>query len=390
MTVRSTRLLGAALAIALAPAPLLAQDLVVVAVDRKVELVNGAARTTPNAGPDSLAIVDLAANPPRVTATIPNVPTSVVGPPSSAAIAPNGRLALVTANSRLDPADSSRQIPDNRMSVVDLAANPPRVVGTVTTGAGPAGVAITPAGDLALVANRNDGTVSVFAIAGATLTPVSTLRVGPEASGPSGVAISADGRRALVTRDGDSRLTLLAIEGANVTLANRDMHAGLRPYGVDMTRDGRVAVVANIGMGNGDNDTVSVIDMTLNPPRVVETVTVGQTPEGVAMSPDGRFVAFVVMHGSNRAENSPFYSARGVLRVFRLDGPRLVHVADGLIGRWSQGAVFSRDGSRIMVGNMVEKNAQIFAFDGTRLTDTGTTLAFEGGPASFSLRSSGR
>ena len=49
-----------------------------------------------------------------------------------------------------------------------------------------------------------------------------------------------------------------------------------------------MAVVANIGRGGGDNDTVSVIDLQARPPRVVETFTVGQTPEGIKLSPDGK------------------------------------------------------------------------------------------------------
>jgi DNA-binding beta-propeller fold protein YncE len=57
-------------------------------------------------------------------------------------------------------------------------------------------------------------------------------------------------------------------------------------------------VVANIGRGQGDSDTVSVIDLQAQPFRVVETVVVGQTPEGIALSPDGKLCAVVVMNGS--------------------------------------------------------------------------------------------
>ena len=38
------------------------------------------------------------------------------------------------------------------------------------TGLGPAGISINRAGTVALVANRNDATVSIFAISGKTLT----------------------------------------------------------------------------------------------------------------------------------------------------------------------------------------------------------------------------
>ena len=134
-------------------------QLAVSANDGKVRLDNGVVKTVPN-NPDSVAIIDLGARPPKLLHEI-EVPTSIVGQPSSVAGAPDGSIALVTANMKLDPADPSKQTPDNRMSIIDLKANPPVVVGTVETGRGPAGVAIGPKGNIALVANREEGTVSV-------------------------------------------------------------------------------------------------------------------------------------------------------------------------------------------------------------------------------------
>jgi hypothetical protein len=41
---------------------------------------------------------------------------------------------------------------------------------------------------------------------------------------------------------------------------------------------------------------------------VVDTLTVGQTPEGVRISPDGKYVAFIVANGSNKPKSSPFFN----------------------------------------------------------------------------------
>jgi DNA-binding beta-propeller fold protein YncE len=361
-------------------------DMVLVMLDRKVKLVDGVTTTVPAAKPDAVAVIDLAANPPKVVATIENVPVSVVGPPSSGAISPDGSIAIVTSNMKLDPGDRSKQTPDNRVTVIDLTASPPRALVTLEAGLAPAGVAINPAGTLALIANRNDGSVSVFSIAGKTVAPVSTLKIGPETSGPSGVVITPDGKRALVSRDGDNKITMLAIDGTNVSLANRDINAGLRPYGIDLARDGKMAVVANIGIGAGDADTISVIDMSLAPPRVTDTITVGQTPEGMAMSPDGQYAAAVVMSGSNKAASSPFVAPRGRIVVFKAAGGKLTKVDEAPIGRWSQGAVFASDNKTILVGNMVEEEVQVLKFDGAKLSDEGVRLKFEGGAASFGLK----
>ena len=69
------------------------------------------------------------------------------------------------------------------VSVIDTATN--TVVATVTVGGGPFGVAITPDGVFAYVANFGSGTVSV--IGTATNTVVATVPVG---GGPFGVAIT--------------------------------------------------------------------------------------------------------------------------------------------------------------------------------------------------------
>jgi DNA-binding beta-propeller fold protein YncE len=288
----------------LAAPPRVAAQWAVSSNDNKVMLDNGVVKVVPNPAPDTATIIDLGATPPKVVAEFP-VPGSVVGPPMSVAITPDQGLALITASTKVDPADPTKTIPDNRVSVVDLRATPPRVITTLEAGAGAAGVSINRQGTLALVANRAAGTVSVFTIQGKTVAPAGLVRLGDDKSGPCHVVFTPDGKTALVTRDGDSMVSILAIDGTKVEYTKRDLSAGLRPYGIEMSSDGSVAVVANIGRGGGDNDTVSVIDMRANPIRVVETVTVGQTPEGIMLSPDGKLCAVQVMNGSNKPTNSP-------------------------------------------------------------------------------------
>ncbi len=348
--------------------------------DNKVTLDNGVVKVVPNPAPDTATIIDLGATPPRVVAEIP-VPGSVVGPPLSVAITPDQGLALITSSMKIDPADRTKQVPDNRLSVVDLRASPPAVIATLEAGKGAAGVSINRQGTLALVANRAEGTVSVFTIQGKTVAPAGVVRVADDKSGPSHVAFTPDGKTALLTRDGDSMISILAIDGTKVEYTKRDLSAGLRPYGMDISADGSVAVVANIGRGGGDHDTVSVIDLRANPIRVVETVTVGQTPEGIILSPDGKLCAVQVMNGSNKPRESPFHAANGKLLLYRVEGTRLVPLAAAWVGHWSQGIAFSADSRTILVQNMVEKEIQVFRWDGSTLQDTGQRIKTNGGPA---------
>jgi len=350
--------------------------------DNKVALVNGVTTVVKSPPPDTLTVIDLKTWPPKVVAEV-DVPGSVVGPPFSVAVAPDESLALVTANEKLDPNDPTKRIPNNTMSVVDLKATPPRIIATLETGKAPAGVSINRQGTLALVANRAEGTVSIYTIQGKTVTPAGKVAVADEKSGTSHAAISPDGKLALVTRDGDDRISVLSIDGTKVEYTKRDISAGIRPYGIDIASNGAIAAVANIGRGGGDADTVSIIDLKATPPRVVSTATVGQTPEGIKLSPDGALVAVVVMNGSNKPKDSPFFNDAGKLVLLRVSGTDLSRLAEAPIGHWSQGAAFSPDGKRIFVGNMVEKELQVFSLDGSTLRDTGVRLAVKGGPAAI-------
>jgi DNA-binding beta-propeller fold protein YncE len=372
-------LAGAAL-LALAAQP--RAQLLLSANDNKVELVNGAVRTLREPLPDTLSVFDLSASPPALRAEI-IVPTSVAGPPHSVAITPDERIALVTANQRPNPAEPGRLTPGNAMAVIDLTTTPPRIVAMLPTGSGPAGVSINRAGTLALVANRSEGSVSVFRIHHGQVLPAGKVDIGPVSSEVCHVAFTPDGRFALVTRNGDHMLNVLQVEGDKVTKLDREITTGVRPYGVAIGPDGRWAVVANIGRGTGDADTVSLVDLTREPFRVVDTISVGQTPEGIAASPDGRHVAVTVMNGSNKPANSPF-AGYGLVRMLRVENMRLTAVADARVGTWSQGAAFAPDGRTLFVGNMVEKDISVFrvAEDG-KLTDGGPRLKVSGGSAAL-------
>jgi DNA-binding beta-propeller fold protein YncE len=383
-----TRLKGSGWLVALlavvAVAPSAEAQIAVSANDNKVVNVNGKVTVVPNPPPDTVAIIDLKASPPRVVAEA-QAPVSVVGPPLSVAVTPDESLALVTASNKIDPSDPTKQIPDTRVSVIDLKARPPKVIATLEAGKAPGGISINRQGTLALVSNIVDGTVSVFTIQGKTVTPAGTVEVGGPKAGGGMVAIAPDGKTALVSRNADNRVSILSIDGSRVEYTKRDMTAGVRPIVLDIASNGAFAVVGSLaGAASGDSDTVSLIDLTAKPPRVVDTVGVlGPTAEGLKISPDSSVVAVVVHNGSNQAKESPFYNDGGKLVIVRVTGKTLSRVAEASLGHWSQGAAFSPDGKTILVGNMIEKDYWVFQWNGTTLRDTGQRVKMNGGPVAI-------
>ena len=371
--------LAASMLAGLAIAPDASAQLAISSNDGKGVLIKGVNTVPDNPVPDNITIIDLNVSPPKVLATV-NMPVSLVGPPQSVAIAPDESFALITAATKLDPADKKKVVPHNIVSVVDLKAKPPAVVQTVEAGLGATNVAINKTATLALVTNRNEGTVSVFTIAGKTLTPAGKITLGDAKSGPSSVAFTPDGKRALVTRDGDHKISVLTVNGNTVEHSKRDIHSGLKPYPLGISPKGDWAAIANVGMGGGDSDTIALIDLTLDPPRVVDTIAVGQTPESLTVAPDGKHVVVTVMNGSNKVPGSPFLNANGRAPVYAVEKMKFRKVADAKVGVWCQGAAWNKTSTLVLVQCMAEQEIQLLKFDGKSLKPAGA-IKVSGGPS---------
>jgi DNA-binding beta-propeller fold protein YncE len=390
MIPRASRTQAFIVAIATAALPLFsmnaAAQIAVSSNDGKAVLVNGIGTVPDNPVDDTVTIINLGVSPPKIIAEL-KAPSSVVGPPQNVAVAPDESYALVAANMKLNPADPKKQVPDNRLSVIDLKAKPPAVIATLETGLGPTGTAINPAGTLALVANRNEGTVSIFTISGNKLSAAGKIDFGDPKSGPSAVAFTPDGKTALVTRDGDHRISILSVDGSTVTDTKRIMTGGHRPYAVQVSPKGDIAVIGNQGANAGDIMPVNVVDLKGKAPRIVNTVDVGQYVEGLAFSDDGDFLAVIAQNGSSLASSHPFYNDHGLLVVFRVNGTTLTKVAEVKIGKWPQGVAWSHNGKTLLAQSMVDNALAVVSFDGKNLKVTGQ-LKVLGGPDG--IRTAGR
>jgi DNA-binding beta-propeller fold protein YncE len=355
-------------------------DLVAVAVDNHSVNTNGVMGPPKNAPSDHVAIVDTKSNPPKLVGTV-EAPTSVVGAPSAVWISPDESWVIVTAASQIDSADPSKIIDDDRVSVIDLTTTPPKVTQTVHAGKGANGISVSPDGSRVLVANRAEGTLSTFAVNNKQLAAGEKIDLGNPKSMPSSVRFLPDGKTALVTLYGDNAIGILHIDGGKVTLDKQRIVTGVNPYMLDLSGDGKLAVVGNMGGGgNGDICAVSLIDLTTL--RAVDTAAVPSSPEGVKFSPDGNFVAVASVDNTTKPSDSPLFHDKGQLRMLSVNGKNLKTVAEGTIGRWSQGIAFSRDGRVVMIESMIDRGLNTFHWDGATLTP-GATIDVKGGAAAI-------
>ena len=337
------------------------------------------------AGKDSVVILDLAdPESPKIVVNLP-LKNSIVGPPVNLAIDPTNSIALVADSIDVTKdGDALKQGPDNKVYVIDLKANPPKLADTVTVGKQPSGLSFNPAGNLALVTNRADKSISVLSVKGTDVKVIDTVDMGDIVSH---VEFTPDGKRALATKFNAHKVSLLDINGDKVTYTKLDLPTGQWPYNVVVAPSGKIALTAdNGGAGSSDGsvDTVSVVDLELNPIRIIDRVVVGDGPEGLAISPKGDVAVAVILAGSNN-KSAYFYKRNGHIAVLRIDGKKVTKVGDVEAGGLPEGAAFTPDGKYLFVGNYLDQDLSILKVNGTEISDTGKRFKLPGHPASVRM-----
>ncbi|HEV2371488.1 MAG TPA: hypothetical protein VGS19_04890 [Streptosporangiaceae bacterium] len=193
-------------------------------------------------------------------APLSNIPLE--GTPQEIAIAPDATHAFVT------DAAGGQVIPINLVNSLQAPAIP--------TGAGASGIALTPDGHFAVVANTTANTITRIDLTTATPTVSPPL---PVPAGPTQVAISPDGSTAYVTS-----FTGNAVSVVNVnpfTLGPQIPVVG--PWGDTVSPDGSVLWVTSPNIPGRGGVVYEVATATLT----VKSVQLGQNdPHGIVETPD--------------------------------------------------------------------------------------------------------
>jgi len=358
-----------------------AAPFMIVGDDEKVSFTDGKTIVSPP-GKDSVLVVDVA-NPldPRIVANL-SLKNSVVGPPVNLAIDPTDSVAIVADSmNAVQDGDNWKQVPDNKIYVIDLKAKPAKLISTIEGDRQPSGLSINPAGNLALVANRAGKSISVLSIHGADVKLIGSVDMGDEVSA---VVFTPDGKHALASKASANKVALLDVDGDKVTYNKHDLLTGLFPYNVVAAPNGSIALTAdngNNGTSDGNVDTVSVIDLT-EPVHVIDHITVPDSPEGLAFSPKGNIAVAVEATGSNHPKTDFYYHSHGMVTVLKIDGKKVTRLNDIEVGALPEAVAFTPDGRYIYVGNYMDRDFSILRVDETKVTDTGKHFKVPGQPGS--------
>ncbi len=373
------RICGGVLVLALTTLPALAgPQHILIGMDETSSFGNGG-QSYRAPGNDTLVVLD-ASDPahPKLGAPIP-MSNSVYGPPVNLQITPDGALGLV-ASSVLPVEKDGKWVagPDNKLHVVDLATM--QKLPDVTVGSQPHGLAIRRDGKLALLANRASKDVSVLSIDGKTIKVTGTVALGDAAVAS---AITPDGKRAFVVKNSTGRVAVLAIDGDKVTYdAALDIPTGANPYNLALTPDGALGFVVNNGV-RGNNASITVFDARGPHPRVVDTLAIGDGPEGFAMAPDGKSAVVLLLHGSTSGPDEwPYHANGGAVMIAIENGKARVIPGEVKLGSVPEGVAYSADSKYIYAGDFTDKLLHIINVSPKGLKQTGT-LALSGHPASI-------
>ena len=343
-------------------------------------------------GKDEVLIVDIKdPEAPKIVASLPLMNT-MIGPPTNLAITPDESLAVV-ANSVAYQQDGAgwKPVPDNKLFVIDLKATPPKLIATVEVGKQPSGLAINRKGDLLLIANRADNSISVLTIDGKGVKLVDTVPMGDTVSA---VAITPDGKHALASKYAVNKVAWLDIDGQKVTYSKIDFGVGVWPYNVQITADGRFGLTVNqgnAGVPDGGAGSVTVIDLKATPPHVVDYLGVDPFPEGLAINPTEDLAIALALNGSGGAlsKDAWFAHPNDIVDVLSTAGATVRKVGAINAGIKAEGIAFSPDGKYLYVANFgsplhsIAGSLQIYRVQGGRVVDTGKALRLPGHAASM-------
>jgi hypothetical protein len=130
-------------------------------------------------------------------------------------------------------------------------------------------------------------------------------------------------------------------------------------------------------------DTVTLIDVSRRPFRAVQHITVPSIPEGVAISPNGRWITVQSMAGSSLPKDNPGRRNVGKIVLFEIRQEQAVQVSEAPSGEASQGIVFTADSQFVLVQMNVEKAIGVYRIDNGKIIETGERIQLSGGPTSL-------
>jgi YVTN family beta-propeller protein len=197
------------------------------------------------------------------------------------------------------------------------------------------------------------------------------------------MALSADGATLYVVNTPDSRVEVFNVAGATPVL-KESIPVGLEPVAVALAPTGQLWVVNHL------SDSVSVVDVSASPARVVNTLYVGDEPRDIVFAgPSNRWAFITAAHRGQNIKFDPKLATPGVGRadIWVFDANALGTVLGGqpatvlnMFGDTLRALAVSPGGSRVYTAVFNSGNRTTIALGGPEsvLSKTGPNASSDG------------
>lgn len=320
--------------------------------------------------------------------TVAQVPVSnsVMGPPVSIAVTPDGNTGYIVESQGPASPTATRvsDLPAGRQLTAVCLEDPrnPHKLASIDVGANPTGVDVSPDGRfVAVVLNAPGAQLVIVRVSKdePLSDPYSFPLPGIDAAAqPTSVQWHKDGRHLAVTLPGQGQVAFFEFNpdiGNNqpgIAPWGRPVSAGKYPVMGKFSPDGKLYFVADAKWGNDVPGFLAgpaageVLSIALSPNassvtpegdldldgvvhEVSSVTTVGVSPESLAVSPDGRFVVTANLRGSFLSTSDSRFTPGGSLSLMGVEGVNLVNFGEFPINAMPEGLAFDRHGRHVVV-----------------------------------------
>lgn|GEM_PF-4410155 len=111
------------------------------------------------------------------------------------------------------------------------------------------------------------------------------------------ISITPDGKKACISLK-EGKIAILDV--LSNTIVASEIPVGGQPEGIAISPDSRIALIANTVSHSPNNNKISALNLSSNPPAIIDTIKVDSgeaLPVDIAITPDGKY-AYVVNQGA--------------------------------------------------------------------------------------------
>lgn len=229
--------------------------------------------------------------------------------------------------------------------------------GTVTTGANPKEMILSPDGKYLFVLSYYSGHIFTYAI-GSTgdLTQAGDFTLNYPPGQPDGLAPGPDGQYLYVTSRYQDIVSVVEIGSDGTLSGERWYDTGTKPYGVAVSPNGKYLYLVNQG-----DDTIQAFAIAddggisaLTTDSFTGTIATADTPEGIAIDSEGTYLyAVCAVNGGSDA---------GKLCVYAIGSDGTLSAAGSYdTERWPTTVTISPDGKNLYVALVVENKVALYS-----------------------------